>query len=479
MAIPAAVRGGENVLPMLHVQDLAKLAVSFLDTPPEKKYLVAVDQANHTLAEVVTAVSTSLGPGKVRAMDQSEAEEALILRPGLPELQVDLAFDVDDSVVGGAGIEWTAQSGFVENVATVVEEYVSERNVRPLRIAVMGPPASGKTSLSQVLAKKYYLPHVTAKGALDTVKEQETELAAAVNEALAAGDGRLPPSLFCKAVRSVLEAPKMRNRGYVLDGLPRTFTEARLLFAEVGEEEEDAKAAEEDEAITVVPTAVPTAVITLEGEEELFADRIRALPEEKVDGTHNTEEGFNRRMKAYAQANSPEDPRATVVFFEKFAGLDTLTLKVATATPPNNLYEAAAPYIEKGGKPYNYHPTPEEIAAARAEEEERKAVIAAAAAKSEADRLEAERKAKAEREAEERQRMDEIARQEAQLLEARSAPLRGYLMENVIPTLTKGLLEVCKVNPTDPIDYLAEFLFKNSPTSDGSEYEAKLKASAQ
>lgn len=121
-----------------------------------------------------------------------------------------------------------------------------------------------------------------------------------------------------------------------------------------------------------------------------------------------------------------------------------------------------------------------------------------AAAKAEADRIEAETLAKEAREAEEvrrlcgagelthtldfllgfsdlmllcslpsrahtqKARLDEIGRQEAALLEARSAPLRGYLMDNVIPTLTQGLLEVCKVAPEDPVDYLAEFLFKHS-----------------
>ena len=40
--------------------------------------------------------------------------------------------------------------------------------------------------------------------------------------------------------------------------------------------------------------------------------------------------------------------------------------------------------------------------------------------------------------------------------------LRKFLLVNIMPTLTKGLLEVCKINPIDPIDYLAEFLFTNS-----------------
>ena len=38
----------------------------------------------------------------------------------------------------------------------------------------------------------------------------------------------------------------------------------------------------------------------------------------------------------------------------------------------------------------------------------------------------------------------------------------AVLLVNIMPTLTKGLLEVCKINPIDPIDYLADFLFNNS-----------------
>lgn len=49
------------------------------------------------------------------------------------------------------------------------------------------------------------------------------------------------------------------------------------------------------------------------------------------------------------------------------------------------------------------------------------------------------------------------------MLEAQSVPLRHYLMRNVMPTLTGALIDVCKVRPEDPIDYLAEYLFRNNP----------------
>ena len=70
------------------------------------------------------------------------------------------------------------------------------------------------------------------------------------------------------------------------------------------------------------------------------------------------------------------------------------------------------------------------------------------------------------REEHEARRSAEVQQQEQELLEVRSIPLRNYLMQNVIPTLTEGLIEVCKLKPEDPVDYLAEWLFKNNPVEE-------------
>ena len=60
-------------------------------------------------------------------------------------------------------------------------------------------------------------------------------------------------------------------------------------------------------------------------------------------------------------------------------------------------------------------------------------------------------------------KLAEVKKQEQEALEAVSAPLRNYLMRHVMPTLTQGLVEVCKARPEDPIDFLAEYLFKANP----------------
>lgn len=57
----------------------------------------------------------------------------------------------------------------------------------------------------------------------------------------------------------------------------------------------------------------------------------------------------------------------------------------------------------------------------------------------------------------------ELQMEEEKLLVAQSEPLRAYLMKFVFPTLTKGLIETARVKPEDPVDFLAEYLFKENP----------------
>lgn len=61
-----------------------------------------------------------------------------------------------------------------------------------------------------------------------------------------------------------------------------------------------------------------------------------------------------------------------------------------------------------------------------------------------------------------KERVDFIQKDREQLAQCEKVPTRKFLLINIMPTLTKGLLEVCKINPIDPIDYLADFLFTNS-----------------
>jgi uncharacterized protein (DUF2384 family) len=52
------------------------------------------------------------------------------------------------------------------------------------------------------------------------------------------------------------------------------------------------------------------------------------------------------------------------------------------------------------------------------------------------------------------------------LLDTRSQPIRQYLMDNLVPYLTQGLIDLCKKVPADPVDNLADFLLKKADEID-------------
>jgi len=60
------------------------------------------------------------------------------------------------------------------------------------------------------------------------------------------------------------------------------------------------------------------------------------------------------------------------------------------------------------------------------------------------------------------QRMQEIIKHMKELSYCDKLTMRQFLMKFIIPVLTEGMIEVCKIGPIDPVDYLAEYIFKRS-----------------
>ena len=48
------------------------------------------------------------------------------------------------------------------------------------------------------------------------------------------------------------------------------------------------------------------------------------------------------------------------------------------------------------------------------------------------------------------------------ILDNKSQPIRQYFQDNLVPYLAEGLHDICKSRPEDPVDALAEYLFKRS-----------------
>lgn len=266
---------------------------------------------------------------------------------------------------------WHAEQGIVENISKLNEEFNEFRGLNPVKIFVTGPPASGKTFYSEKLASYYHIPRVHVTQLVDAalklakvedgeegegdeaefivkVRETVTTLRDELKEKMeeARGDPpedeewpeidaetltvRLPNDILYKLLQDKLKENACRNRGYILDGFPRTYDDANecflqpvIEFDEEGEpiepeeveleegEKKDFSKHEKNQKI------YPKSCILLTGSNNDLVNRVKELPEEDIAGTHYNNKDMTRRLKAYDVANKSEVAEPSVqAFFE-------------------------------------------------------------------------------------------------------------------------------------------------------------------
>ncbi|KAM4690935.1 adenylate kinase 7 [Rhinophrynus dorsalis] len=467
---------GSNCIPLIHITDLASVLQNIADQRPRTHYLVAVDDSMLTLEEIVKCISAHLGPGKVQMVSKENA----FLRKELTQLEIDhLLVNLRMEAVflkENFNIRWVSQTGLVENIQLVIKEYKQSRGLLPIRICILGPPAVGKTTVSENLCKHYKLHHIKIKDVIaeaiaklerlaKSLEEEEEEgenweeLLDSVKENMEQNGGRLDDNYVIKFVREKLKSMPCQNQGYVLDGYPKTYEQVKELFnLDEGEEEEESrgKAPRFDKTIT------PDYVISLDASDEFLKKRVINLPESVVQGTHYAQDRFLRALATFRDLNTEDE---TVLNYFDEAEIHPQHIDVSNNDDP--LYKEVLKEIIKAvGQAQNYGLTPEEMAELELKSAE-ESLARDAERKAELERREAEEEAeKIARWEEWNRRLEEVKRQEEELLEAQSVPLRNYLMKNVMPTIIQGLNECCKVRPDDPVDFLAEYIFKNNPQID-------------
>ncbi|KAL2098532.1 hypothetical protein ACEWY4_005012 [Coilia grayii] len=462
---------GTNVLPTIHINDLASVVLNLMVQKPKQNYLVAVDDSKNTLADIVKVISLSLGPGRTSVVP---VEEAFFIpdmtQADIDSLLVNLRFDAL-FIKENLDMRWVCEAGITEHISQVVEEYRQTRGLLPIRICVLGPPAVGKSSIAQKICAHYRLPHVRLR---DTINEKLTHLENQIQLANAEGDeseeasigaqdqldtlkdsmeqngGRLDDQYVIQIIRDKLRSKPCQNQGYVLDGFPKTYDQAKELF--YAEEEEDNEGGS-------TKKITPDAIFSLDATDAFLKQRVLNLPESEVEGTTYSQDRFPRRLANYRDNNMEDE--AVLNYFEELE-IQPEHIEITSSDDMDYLVVMQT-IVRRVGQAQNYGPTSQEV-----QEEERRRVEARlqreAKEAAERERLEAEEATQREARWEEwSQKLEEVRREEKELLEQQSVPLRGYLMQHVMPTLTQGLIECCSTRPDDPVDFLAEYLFKNNP----------------
>ena len=96
------------------------------------------------------------------------------------------------------------------------------RNIGP--IVLLGPPGAGKGTQAKRITEHYRIPQVSTGDLLREHVKQGTPLGIQVRDLLARGE-LVPDNLVCDIVAWRLREPDAQ-RGFILDGFPRTETQA-------------------------------------------------------------------------------------------------------------------------------------------------------------------------------------------------------------------------------------------------------------
>ncbi len=120
-------------------------------------------------------------------------------------------------------------------------------------------------------------------------------------------------------------------------------------------------------------------------------------------------------------------------------------------------------YIERNGRPYNYLSSVRSLNQKRNEhllEEEKDFIKEKKNQNAAKQQLEKEKRDALEALA--NSRLPDLAAHVNDLKKHEKLYMRQFLMKAIIPVLTEGMIDVWRVGPTDPVDYLAEYIFKKS-----------------
>lgn len=165
-----SLRGGKNVVPMVHCTDLAAIvgiavrsqgsmpggAEDPFPSVPEVSadtsgefpfFLPACDGTNSTLVEVLKKI----GAASFAFCTVETALDGILRDPSMATWNMDICFSPPSN------IPLKFREGLSGRFKDIWGEFLVEKNLLPVSYVITGPPFSGKTALAQALAKRFFV----------------------------------------------------------------------------------------------------------------------------------------------------------------------------------------------------------------------------------------------------------------------------------------------------------------------------------
>ena len=292
---------GENLIPTIHIKDLARIVKRLSEQKSESPYIFAVDKTkDKTLKNIISSMSINIGSGRTESIDydknlikniplkyedfyidpvkfEKSNLEMLITQHELQWTRY-LGIDVmlKPSKFIDAEFEWHCKEGIPSNSKKLLEEFCGYRKLRPLRIIMNCKDENYRKLYAEKLSKFYNIPVINFELIMNKLSQNIDEL---TEEEVFMNDkyfklkerfefleehpeylNEANELLFDKTeimfecLKYLLNSNAALNRGYVLEGIPVNTDEVERLYyykkevkPEEGEEEEKPEEEEEEE----------------------------------------------------------------------------------------------------------------------------------------------------------------------------------------------------------------------------------------
>ena len=98
-----------------------------------------------------------------------------------------------------------------------------------MKILLIGPPGSGKGSVSELLTKNNTLKHVSTGNFFRAILKEDSELARKIKEINVSGGKLVPDEITNQVAKSAIDELIKNEQSFILDGYPRTINQALAL----------------------------------------------------------------------------------------------------------------------------------------------------------------------------------------------------------------------------------------------------------
>ena len=361
------IRGnGYNFIPTIHIKDLIRIIKKVINIKPENNYIFACDKTREPfMRDILESITKGIGGIKLKSINEYDIDEFEITN--YRELKINIPMKLSSFLAESDtknSINWHCEFGIKENISKLIDEFKLYRQINSLRVIIAGPPSGGKSSLAEMLSKKFRISRFDVKNILDwaendidlglsqEIKQKKEEMEEIIKKALEEHEHKkgkkksdppldvsalkkFPNDFIGKLFKERIKRDECLMKGYILDNFPKSYVDSQNIFCvelppkikteeEIKEEKEikenpkshkDKKDKEkEKEKIEeidynreVIKDSLPDCVIMITNyNEESLKNKMQKNPEYN-EKQQELDTRFNRRLETYKKYNESHD----------------------------------------------------------------------------------------------------------------------------------------------------------------------------